>query len=37
MLRLLEYVVLIWKRHLEDHPKATRLPAVIPLVVHVGD
>ena len=24
----------IWDRYLTDHPEATRLPAVIPLVVH---
>ncbi|MFD4432852.1 Rpn family recombination-promoting nuclease/putative transposase [Nocardia sp. NPDC058497] len=34
--RLLEYVVLIWGRHLKDNPKRMRLPAVIPLVVHAG-
>jgi predicted transposase YdaD len=32
--RMLRYVVRVWDRYLGDHPKATRLPAVIPLVVH---
>ncbi|MBL7517027.1 Rpn family recombination-promoting nuclease/putative transposase, partial [Frankia sp. CNm7] len=32
--RMLRYVTRIWDRFLVDHPKATRLPAVIPLVVH---
>jgi predicted transposase YdaD len=32
--RMLRYVVRIWDRYLRDHAKATRLPAVIPLVVH---
>ena len=32
--RMLRYVVRIWDRYLTDHPEATRLPAVIPLVVH---
>jgi len=35
--RMLRYVVRIWDRYLADHPKATRLPAVIPLVVHHND
>ena len=33
-LRMLRYVLRIWDRYLTDHPEATRLPAVIPLVVH---
>lgn len=32
--RMLRYVVRIWERYLAEHPEATRLPAVIPLVVH---
>lgn len=32
--RMLRYVVRIWDRYLTDHPQATRLPAVIPVVVH---
>ncbi|PZF82390.1 Rpn family recombination-promoting nuclease/putative transposase [Jiangella anatolica] len=32
--RMLRYVVRIWDRYLAEHPDATRLPAVIPLVVH---
>jgi len=32
--RMLRYVVRVWDRYLGEHPKATRLPAVIPLVVH---
>ncbi|RJO72263.1 Rpn family recombination-promoting nuclease/putative transposase [Nocardia panacis] len=33
-LRMLQYVVDIWSRYAEEHPKATKLPAIIPLVVH---
>jgi predicted transposase YdaD len=32
--RMLRYVVRVWDRYLSEHPTATRLPAVIPLVVH---
>ncbi|WP_158542998.1 Rpn family recombination-promoting nuclease/putative transposase [Phytoactinopolyspora halophila] len=32
--RMLRYVVQIWDRYLAGHPGVTRLPAVIPLVVH---
>lgn len=32
--RMLRYLVRIWDRYLTQHPEATRLPAVIPLVVH---
>ncbi len=31
--RLMEYMVRIWRRHLDRHPGATRLPAVLPVVV----
>lgn len=32
--RMLQYMVRIWDHYLREHPRATRLPAVIPLVVH---
>jgi Uncharacterized conserved protein len=32
--RMLRYVTRIWDRYLSEHPATTRLPAVIPLVVH---
>ena len=32
--RLLRYMVRIWDDHLRDHPGATRLPAILPLVLH---
>ncbi|MBF6081392.1 Rpn family recombination-promoting nuclease/putative transposase [Nocardia cyriacigeorgica] len=35
-LRMLDYVVAIWNRHLDEYPKTKRLPAVIPLVVHAS-
>jgi hypothetical protein len=34
--RMLRYVTRIWDQHLRDHPRARRLPAVLPLVVHHG-
>ncbi len=34
--RMLRYVTRIWDQHLRGHPKARRLPAVIPLVVYHG-
>jgi predicted transposase/invertase (TIGR01784 family) len=34
--RMLRYVTRIWDQYLRGHPKARRLPAVIPLVVHHG-
>ncbi|MQY29074.1 Rpn family recombination-promoting nuclease/putative transposase [Nocardia aurantia] len=38
--RITEYLVAIWNRYLEDHkkdrPPVTRLPLVIPMVVHVS-
>jgi predicted transposase/invertase (TIGR01784 family) len=34
--RVLRYVTRIWDRYLEEHPRARRLPAVIPFVVHNG-
>lgn len=33
-LRMLRYVMRIWDRHLDLNPTATKLPAVIPLVVY---
>ncbi|MGK4001524.1 Rpn family recombination-promoting nuclease/putative transposase [Sorangium sp. So ce1036] len=35
--RLLEYMVRIWQSHLQRHPKATRLPAILPVVLHHSD
>lgn len=32
--RVLRYIVRIWDRFQSEHPEATRLPAVLPLVVH---
>lgn len=34
--RMLRYVVRIWDRYLDEHKDATRLPAVLPIVVHQG-
>ena len=34
--RMLRYVTRIWDQYEREHPKARRLPAVIPLVVHHG-
>jgi predicted transposase YdaD len=34
--RMLRYLVRIWDRYLAEHPKATRLPLIIPVVVHEG-
>lgn len=33
-LRILGYTVRIWESYIKVHPEATRLPAVIPIVVH---
>jgi hypothetical protein len=35
--RVLRYVTRIWDQYERDHPKARRLPAVVPLVVYQGD
>ena len=35
--RVLRYITRIWDRYKREHPKARRLPAVIPLVVYRGD
>lgn len=32
--RLLVYMVRIWERHVREHPATTRLPAIVPMVVH---
>ena len=34
--RVLRYVTRIWDQYEREHPKARRLPAVIPLVVYQG-
>jgi predicted transposase/invertase (TIGR01784 family) len=34
--RVLRYVIRIWDRYEREHPKARRLPAIIPLVVYQG-
>ncbi|ACY13418.1 Rpn family recombination-promoting nuclease/putative transposase [Haliangium ochraceum] len=33
-LRLLRYMVSIWERHLGEHPDATTLPPILPVVLH---
>lgn len=35
--RVLRYVTRIWDQYEREHPKARRLPAVVPLVVYQGD
>jgi putative YhgA-like transposase/uncharacterized protein DUF4351 len=35
-LRMLRYVMRIWDRYLEEHPKSKRLPMIVPLVVYQG-
>jgi predicted transposase YdaD len=35
-LRMLRYLTRIWDRHLQEHPKAKRLPMIVPLVVYQG-
>jgi predicted transposase YdaD len=32
--RLLAYMVRVWEAFLKDHPRAERLPAIVPLVLH---
>jgi predicted transposase/invertase (TIGR01784 family) len=34
--RMLRYLVRIWDRFLTEHPKALRLPLIVPVVVHEG-
>ena len=36
-LRLLEYMVRIWAAHERDHPKAVRLPPIVPCVVYANE
>ncbi len=35
--RMLRYMIRIWDRYLRDHSNATRLPVIIPLVMHHSD
>ncbi len=35
-LRLHVYAARLWERWLRDHPKATHLPPVVPVVIHAG-
>jgi predicted transposase/invertase (TIGR01784 family) len=35
-LRMMRYLMRIWDRHLEQNPKAKRLPMIVPLVVYQG-
>lgn len=35
--RLLTYMVRIWQGYLERHPRATLLPAILPVVLHHGE
>ena len=37
VVRQLGYTVRIWERWLRDHPGATHLPPVVPVVIHNGD
>jgi hypothetical protein len=34
LFRLLAYMVRIWEAHLRSEPEATRLPAIVPMVLH---
>lgn len=34
--RMLHYLVRIWDRYLKEHPDASRLPLIVPVVVHQG-
>ena len=36
-LRLLRYLLRIWERWLADHPKAERLPVIVPVVLYHGE
>src|ERR671925_2436542 len=35
-LRMLRYLLRIWDRYLKEHPTASRLPMIVPLVVYQG-
>jgi hypothetical protein len=35
-LRMMRYLMRIWDRYLDGHPKAKRLPMIVPLVVYQG-
>ncbi len=34
LLRLLEYMVRIWRSYLDEHPRVKRLPVIVPVVLH---
>jgi hypothetical protein len=34
LLRMLGYMVRIWRAYLDEHPKAKRLPVIVPVVLH---
>jgi len=34
LLRLLEYMVRIWRAYRDEHPRAKRLPPIVPVVLH---
>ena len=36
-LRLLRYLVRVWERWLRDHPQASKVPIVLPVVLHHGE
>jgi hypothetical protein len=36
-LRLLKYMLGVWQKHVEENPRARRLPVVVPIVVHHSD
>jgi hypothetical protein len=35
--RLLRYLVRVWERWLRDHPETTKLPIILPVLLHHGD
>jgi hypothetical protein len=35
--QVLRYMMRIWERYLNEHPNATRLPVIIPVVLHHGE
>ncbi len=37
LLRLLEYMTRIWREHLAAHPDVSRLPVIVPVVLHHSD
>ena len=36
-LRMVEYMVKVWRRYRRDHPNSKRLPLILPLVVYEGE